>query len=217
MAYSSGTYTAPTSSWNPAVANTAINVADWTTLLADLTTALTTCLLKDGSQTATAVIPFALGISVTTGGILFPATQSASSNVNTLDDYEEGVFTPVVTFGGASVGITYTVQGGVYQKIGNRAFFSLQITLTDNGSSAGAMLITALPFTAANDSANNSACAIVADALAASVTTQIMASVAKNTTTIELFRFAAGALTQLTDVDTTNTTLIRLSGHYYVS
>ena len=40
-------------------------------------------------------------------GITFPATQSASSNANTLDDYEEGTWTPTVTFGGASVGITY--------------------------------------------------------------------------------------------------------------
>ena len=31
-------------------------------------------------------------------GITFPATQSASTNANTLDDYEEGTWTPVLTF-----------------------------------------------------------------------------------------------------------------------
>lgn len=31
-----------------------------------------------------------------TGQIVFPATQNASSNANTLDDYEEGTWTPTV-------------------------------------------------------------------------------------------------------------------------
>jgi len=46
-------------------------------------------------------------------GITFPATQSASSNANTLDDYEEGTWTP--TLGGTA---TYSFQGGLYTKIG---------------------------------------------------------------------------------------------------
>ena len=57
MPYAAGVYGAPSNSWNPAVAGSAINATDWAALLADLTTALSTAVLKDGSQTITANIP----------------------------------------------------------------------------------------------------------------------------------------------------------------
>lgn len=59
MAYVNGNYSVPASSFNPAVTNTAISSTDWTALLADLSTALSTCLLKDGTQVVTANIPMA--------------------------------------------------------------------------------------------------------------------------------------------------------------
>jgi len=57
MPFSGGVWTAPANSWNPAVTGTAINATDWAAQLADLATALTTCVLKDGSQTITANLP----------------------------------------------------------------------------------------------------------------------------------------------------------------
>lgn len=53
----SGVYAAPAGSWNPAVDGTTINSTDWIALLADLTTALSTAVYKDGQQTITANIP----------------------------------------------------------------------------------------------------------------------------------------------------------------
>ena len=84
-------------------------------------------------------------------GITFPATQSASSDANTLDDYEEGTWTPSVKFGGASVGITGTFSGK-YTKIGNLVTISCRLTFTSKGSSTGRMTIDTLPF---NVGANN--------------------------------------------------------------
>lgn len=57
MPYSGGAYTTPVNSWSPAVTGTTINAADWETLRADLQTALSTCVLKDGTQTITANMP----------------------------------------------------------------------------------------------------------------------------------------------------------------
>ena len=85
--------------------------------------------------------------SATGAGITFPATQSASSDANTLDDYEEGTWTPVLQFGGANVGITYSVQGGAYTKIGNLVTLNCRIGLSNKGSSTGNARITGLPFT----------------------------------------------------------------------
>jgi hypothetical protein len=79
-------------------------------------------------------------------GITFPATQSASSDANTLDDYEEGTWTPVLRFGGATTGITYSTQNGSYIKVGKNIFITLYILLSSKGSATGIASITGLPF-----------------------------------------------------------------------
>ena len=77
-------------------------------------------------------------------GITFPATQSASSNANTLDDYEEGTWTP--SLGGTA---TYTTQSGTYTKIGRQVTVSckLQVNAIGTGTTT---TFTGLPFTSAN-------------------------------------------------------------------
>jgi hypothetical protein len=82
-------------------------------------------------------------------GITFPATQSASSDANTLDDYEEGTWTPAYGDLGGPVGTT-TVDGAVYRKIGNLVVATCDITLTTKGTTTGGdlALIHGLPFTA---------------------------------------------------------------------
>jgi hypothetical protein len=78
-------------------------------------------------------------------GITFPATQSASSDANTLDDYEEGTFTPVATCTGQT--ITHTQQSGSYTKIGNLVRATVAIVInTVSGAAGGATTITGLPF-----------------------------------------------------------------------
>ena len=87
------------------------------------------------------------GYPQTGTGITFPATQSASSNANTLDDYEEGTWTPALTIGGSSTGITYAYQVGRYTKIGNLVTVQMFLELSSKGSNTGNVQITGLPFT----------------------------------------------------------------------
>src|SRR6185437_15340438 len=88
------------------------------------------------------------------GQVKFPATQNASSNVNTLDDYEEGTWTPVLSFGGGTTGITYGTQLGTYTKIGRLVEATLRITLTSKGTSTGGAAIGGLPFTIAGNASH---------------------------------------------------------------
>jgi len=77
------------------------------------------------------------------GQVKFPATQNPSSDVNTLDDYEEGTWTP--SLGGNT---TYTTQVGRYTKVGRLVHLEFNITVNVIGTgSAG--VITGLPFAAA--------------------------------------------------------------------
>jgi len=67
------------------------------------------------------------GVSANGVGITFPATQSASSDANTLDDYEEGTYT--VTAIGFTVSGTTTLTG-TYTKIGRLVFFDIKFANT---------------------------------------------------------------------------------------
>lgn len=89
-----------------------------------------------GSEAATAYVNAALGLKV--GNV-------ARSDVNTLDWYQEGTWTPVASFGSASVGIVYGSQYGKYTRIGNAVFFSLVCQWSNKGSSTGLLRIS-LPF-----------------------------------------------------------------------
>lgn len=85
-----------------------------------------------------------------TGQIRFPAAQVPSANANTLDDYEEGTWVPVVTFATpGNLSVTYTVRNGTYTKVGRvvTAAFNITTATFTHSTASGAMLVTGLPFT----------------------------------------------------------------------
>jgi hypothetical protein len=82
--------------------------------------------------------------SASGSGISFPATQSASTDANTLDDYEEGTWTFTVTNSGYGSGTT----SGTYTKIGRLVTLTGIITFTSVGTATGQMTLSGLPFTA---------------------------------------------------------------------
>jgi hypothetical protein len=84
------------------------------------------------------------------GKLQFPATQNPSTNANTLDDYEEGTWTPTLAFGGASTGITYNTQQGTYVKIGRVVTFQFRLIISSKGSATGNAAILGLPFASDN-------------------------------------------------------------------
>jgi len=83
----------------------------------------------DGTRlTASTTIAVGGATPSTSGsGITFPASQSASTNANTLDDYEEGTWTPNITSLVNLTG-TPTYPSAKYTKFGNKCFFEAGIT-----------------------------------------------------------------------------------------
>jgi hypothetical protein len=117
----------------PAVAGTTTLTLPTTTgTLATLTTPSFATTIGVGAATA----------SASGAGITFPATQSASSDANTLDDYEEGTWTPDVRAGGSS---TWTVKNGYYRKVGSlvNAYF---VCDSGNSGTSGSLTLYGLPF-----------------------------------------------------------------------
>jgi len=93
--------------------------------------------------------------STSGSGITFPATASDSSSANTLDDYEEGTFTPILADSASSSNAaTMSVQEGFYTKVGNTVTIQIQIVWSDKGSMSSGQntRIYGMPFTARNNS-----------------------------------------------------------------
>jgi hypothetical protein len=133
-------------------------------------------------------------------GITFPATQSASSNANTLDDYEEGTWTPTY-YGSTSTGTTtYTTQSGIYTKVGRvvTATFNLLVT---NATGTGDIRIGGLPFASDSSAANQTMSAIAADSL--TWTGDYLVLYVQNGTSIgRIYRVTAGSGLNDTAIDT---------------
>lgn len=167
---------------NPVVTGTTISSTVNNNTNSDFATGLSSCLLKDGTQTVTANIPMSgfkltglgagsaagnslryeqlftsglvtllgtftgpttLGVGAATpaatgAGVTFPATASASSDANTLDDYQEASFTITLT------GVSGTVTGtATYTKIGNSV--TLNVPNIQGTSNATTKTLTGLP------------------------------------------------------------------------
>jgi hypothetical protein len=97
------------------------------------------------------------GTKLTLGGgqLQFPATLNQSTDVNCLDDYEEGTWTPVFGGSGGTSGQTYSAgeQKGRYVKIGKFCHFSGKVHLTTKGTITTGLEIQGFPFTQAADPA----------------------------------------------------------------
>ena len=153
-------------------------------------------------------------IDLTGGQIAFPATQVPSAGANTIDDYKEGEWTPVLEFGGASVDMTYTTQAGLYTKIGRQVTITSYINLSNKGTSTGNALIEGLPFTSKN---NNGAYSVVSLRLINVTFTHIFEGyIAKNDTKINLREVTeAGSESYLTDADFANDSIIMATVTYF--
>jgi hypothetical protein len=88
--------------------------------------------------------------STSGAGITFPATQSASTNANTLDDYEEGTWTPIIGGSGGQSGQSYSGQEGHYTKVGRVVTVTFRVVLSAKGTITNDPMIGGLPFTSQN-------------------------------------------------------------------
>ena len=154
----------------------------------------------------------------TTGNLAFASGKgidfTAAGNVagmtsELLNDYEEGTFTVGIAFGGASVGVVYAQQIGIYTKVGRIVHFSGRVDLTNKGTSTGSATITGLPF-----SANLGAASVGYQSSAAPSGAQVMLTLAGTDITI---RYATGTTTaESTDANFANNSIIIFGGTYAI-
>ena len=153
------------------------------------------------------------GVLQVSNGISFPATQSACSDANTMDDYEEGSWTPDLQFGGAKVALTYSTNNGYYVKIGQLVYATAIFNLSNKGTSTGIASIAGLPFTTANLTGCRSAGSWGYYEGMSSITSPAV-QVGTNTTAMELYNNGAAATTELTNANFNNASGVRITVVY---
>ena len=145
------------------------------------------------------------------GGAFIGGTGTA----NKLDDYEEGTWTPSVTFGGGNTGVSSGASSGSYTKVGRMVYASALLLLSNKGSSTGNAKITGLPFSmGAGNSMNGAVSFAVIERI--SFNGVLTGTVATSNTTISLLETASGNNTaqNITNSDFNNSTALRFNVTY---
>ncbi len=160
------------------------------------------------------------GILQLKSGITFPATAVAASDANTLDDYEEGTFTPTIGGSIADGTPTYTNQVGVYTKIGNLLFFSIFLQVSGKSGLDGSISIKNLPFTSSSTGIT-AVCSTMQNGIALTGgATQLSGRISASTTAVELLSHGAVTYNGIDDADINvggSGMIVVLSGSYRVA
>jgi hypothetical protein len=122
-----------------------------------------------------------------TGNVAFPATQVASADANTLDDYEEGTWTYVVKAGTTAQTLDGGYSTGKYTKIGRLVHISGYAIISAT-SGSGYVTIEGLPFANANATGNVGAFGISAQYVTYSG--QMTIIVGQGSSTLYVYQFA---------------------------
>jgi hypothetical protein len=132
------------------------------------------------------------GAPFISGNVAFPATQVASTDPNTLDDYEEGTWTPVLTFGTpGNLSVTYSTQTGYYVKVGRvvHVWGTIFTSAFTHTTASGNMQITGLPFTSADIRAEG---ALRWQGITKAGYTDVIANLSIGATVVEAFAMGSG-------------------------
>ena len=153
-------------------------------------------------------------LTLASGQIKFPATQNASGDPNTLDDYEEGTWTPVIIGTGTAGTGTYSVQNGRYTKIGNRVYFGVYCVWSAH-TGTGDMTMGGLPFTSSGS--NFTGVSIRYSNLTCSAGYICTPIVADNRSDIVFQQSAVGAAAVAVGQSLDVAANVIMAGHYFIA
>lgn len=148
-------------------------------------------------------------------GITFPATQSASSNANTLDDYEEGTWPATFVTDGGSVTTSATIRYGFYTKIGNQVTVTCQVAATAISSPTGGLYIVTLPFVSSSTIGMDFSVSVSGNNFGALAATALVGNIPANSSYIQINSYSAGAQS-LMATNLTATSTVTITATYFV-
>lgn len=146
-------------------------------------------------------------------------TAGPVQNVNVLAPLQSlGSWTPTLEFGGGSTGITYSIQVGTYQLVGNLLYTQFRILLTSKGSDTGIATISGLPAVGNTGLFQTGGGGIASETNVLSGLTGpvIFRAPGSLESFLRIYQQGAAATSSLTDSNFTNTSQISGSAWYVV-
>jgi hypothetical protein len=138
---------------------------------------------------------------------------------NVLSHYSTGTWTPVLTFGGGSTGLTYNTNINKYTRVGNMVQVNCALVITAKGTSTGNISISGLPFTSASSPANLSISSVRSSGFSSvpAGTNELFWKIPASGTALDLQNnvWAVGT-GNMTDTYVTVGTVLVVNGIYYV-
>lgn len=138
------------------------------------------------------------------GQIRFPASQLASTNANTLDDYKEDTWTPLIGGSGGESGQTYNYQTGHSIKVGKEVHIQFAVQFTAKGTVSGNVQIKGLPITSENLVATQFSVPTIWFSNLATNWVNVTGYISPNTNVINITGAQAAAATNGTPLTTTD-------------
>ena len=135
----------------------------------------------------------------------------------TLDDYEEGTFSPSITFGGGASGMTLGENSGHYTKIGRLVVCNILVSFSAKGSSTGNAKLTGLPFTVASHSEARTQGHFTYQTGMANLTSVVLLYGTHNTTETNMMDTNTSSHNMLDDTNFTNSSVFRAILTYYTA
>lgn len=167
-----------------------------------------------GTPVALSVGPNCLGISfdATIDGAYTTKLSVDATSVAGVTPRVTGSWSPRINFGGAEVGITYTLSEGRYEWNGSVITAFFKISLSNKGSSTGSATISGLPYPAILDGAG-----ALGKYSAFNSAINIFTSVESGSQSINLKTSGTGSEVLLTDADFSNSSILNGSIQYIVN
>lgn len=132
-------------------------------------------------------------------------------------EYQEGIFTPDIRFGGNNTGITYTRQLGIFRRIGKVVHFEISIALSNKGTSTGFATIEGLPIATVAGSVNRAFLLQAKAYLPIEAGKEITARIQGNSSTILLQKIQNNnGYVNLKETDFVNNTAFDIQGSYII-
>jgi hypothetical protein len=149
--------------------------------------------------------------SASGSGISFPATQSASSDANTLDDYEEGTWTGTLT-GTVSNPSTAVTATGKYTKIGNTVAVQVFFENKNTSGASGEARVSGLPFSISD----NTAGAVMTEQMLTFTGTTLVAFFVTSETTVRFYVSGSNASWDVATHNAGSGRFLIFGGSYFI-
>jgi len=127
-------------------------------------------------------------------GVTFPPTQVASTNAQTLDDYEEGTWTAAITCGtSGTITLDPSYDTLKYTKVGRVVTLTGFVYVSAVSSPVGTVTVTGLPFV--NGNANGNSTGVSAYVYGLNTASNLIIGIDKSASSINTRTFSAGVVT----------------------